>query len=966
MKFVTNMLVALAVLVGLAAEDSFGQQARITGTVTDAVTGEPLIGANIGLQGTNIGSITDIDGQYGIDVRTPRDYVMEVRFVGYQTQEFPITVVLGETIVQDVSLVPGIELDEIVVTTPGGAPVKKTDFPMPVEIYGAEELMSDVTTNSSGILRKKPGVDMQCTGIDRCETVLRGFNNAFSSATYLLTDYRQAAVPSLGVNIFSITPAQTLDVDRIQVVRGPASALYGAGVDAGVIHFFTKDAFRQPGTTIAVSGGERSFFSVEGRHAGRISDRVAYKITGIYGQADDWELDVSERADSIFARQECEGATDPQACFDAGGARTNDYRKINVNGTLQFKVGDSGEIVATGGYAGLDATVLSGIGTVQADNFGYTYGQLRYQTRSVNDAFFVQAYLNRNNAGDSFVYGSGINVVDKSIVYNLQAQYDRTFGRRHSLVGGVDLEFTRPDTEGRINGRNEDKDNTEEYGAYVQGQLEAHQRLVLTGALRGDYDSVSEEFRISPRAAATAHVGPGGREQEQTFRTSFNIAFSSPGVNSNFLDIVAGQIPGTDILVRGKGSAEGHSFRRNAQYGTFAPTDLVASSLLPTSLGQETPQGVFLQEIYGLVHAGLAAQDPNLVARQIEVALGLPTGALTAQTVQFLVGQLSPANTSVTGFAGGLLGVLNPTTGEISVVNEVQDIDPLKKTTTTTLELGYTGAFNFGDRGQGLVINIDGYYANKKDFVGPLLMETPFVLLPPNFETQLTTALATGIGANPVLTGALAQLGVSPAQAAALVVGFASDDLPSAVAIVETADNAVGAGNTPELMLSYRNFGDIKYWGVDASFELTASKALTFFGNVSFVDDDYFDEDEVGDEGLSVALNATKFKGRLGGQYNAPGGFYFNVAGRYTDEIPIQSGPYVGINCRLSLPDTENDCLESYFLLDVGAGYVFRNQLNGLRLDIAVNNVLDNSHREFIGAPKIGRMAIARLTYTIN
>ena len=84
------------------------------------------------------------------------------------------------------------------------------------------------------------------------------------------------------------------------------------------------------------------------------------------------------------------------------------------------------------------------------------------------------------------------------------------------------------------------------------------------------------------------------------------------------------------------------------------------------------------------------------------------------------------------------------------------------------------------------------------------------------------------------------------------------------------------------------------------------------------------------------------------------------VAARYTDDMPIQSGPYVGLNCRLATDLPLNDCLESYFLMDVGAGYVFRNQLNGLRLDVSVNNVLDERHREFVGAPKLGRMAMAR------
>ena len=975
MKLASILLTVLFVFMGIAASPASGQRASITGTVVDATDGEPLP-ANVVLVGTAIGTqASAIDGTYTVSGIEPGTYAVEFSLIGYITYSVPVTVTAGQTLTLEA------RLDETVldvggeVTVVGGVTQKREDFPMPMETVGTQEILSNLSTNSSMILRKKTGVDIQCTGVDRCETVLRGFNNAFSTTAYVLTDYRQAAVPSLGVNIYSITPAQTLDVERIEVVRGPASALYGAGVDAGVIHFFTKDPFTHPGTTIAFSGGERSYFGAELRHATKISDKLAFKVTGMYGQATDWELDpANDDADLIFAEQECAPTSDAAECIAAGGARNPDFQKLNANATIAYKAGRNSDLTVTGGYSALDATVLSGIGTLQADGFGYTYGQVRFQTRRPDkDGFFAQAYFNKNNTGDSFIYQTLQNVVDKSLLMNFQAQYDRTFGR-HSLVGGVDVQLTRPDTEGDINGRNEDRDNTDEVGAYLQGQVEVTPRFSLTGAVRGDYDSVSEEFQVSPRAAATLHFGPSNRPKAHTLRTSFNRAFSSPGTNSNFLDIVAGQVPGTGIVVRGMGSAFGHEWRRNAEYGSIAPTDLVASSLLPTSLGLDMPQGADLGEIYALVHAGLDAIPDEVLAQQIGAALGVP---LDAATTAALVGLLSPAATTVTGFSPGTLGILNPSTGSITADPELDltNIDPLGKTTTTTLELGYTGVFE--SVGEGLVINIDGYYSKRKDFVGPLLMETPFVLVL-GLASDLEDALATGIANNALLAGTLGSFGVSPEAAAALVVGFAEDDLPGAVGIVQPSDNnAVLTGAncpsagpevcTPELVLSYRNFGEIDYYGVDFGFELQASRALSFFGNMSIVSDDYFSAKELGeseDSGLALSTNSTKLKGRLGGQYTSPSGFYVNVAGRYTDEMPIRSGPYVGVNCRLDLPN--NDCLESFFLMDLGAGYVFRDQLDGLRLDVSVSNVLDNEHREFIGAPKLGRMAMARLTYTIK
>jgi iron complex outermembrane receptor protein len=67
--------------------------------------------------------------------------------------------------------------------------------------------------------------------------------------------------------------------------------------------------------------------------------------------------------------------------------------------------------------------------------------------------------------------------------------------------------------------------------------------------------------------------------------------------------------------------------------------------------------------------------------------------------------------------------------------------------------------------------------------------------------------------------------------------------------------------------------------------------------------------------------------------------------------FPVRSGPYVGD-------------VDDYDLVDVGAGYDLGKFTPGMSLDVLVQNLFDNEHREFIGAPKIGRLALARLNYT--
>ncbi len=908
------------------------QDATITGNVIDNEANEALPGANVVISNAAIqtGAATNSKGEFKVGKLPAGTYTVQISYIGYETKALSdITVSAGETKSLEVILaVQGIQFNPIAVSA-SKREEKTLDAPASISVLEAREITSLVASSSSSLLKNVTGIDVSSTGVDRQEIVLRGFNNAFSGAAYVLTDYRQAAAPSLAVNLHSIMPNMTVDLDRVEVVRGPGSALYGAGVDAGVVHYLTKGPFDYPGTTVSFAGGQQSMLAAQFRHAGAAGN-IGYKITGQYTQADDFSLDPNDPVDAALLAQDADGFT-----------RNNDFKKMNVNGLLEYRFSDETSLIANGGFSQLDATVLSGIGTLQADGFGYMYGQLRLKSGN----FFAQGYMNKNDAGDSFVYGSGQTVVDKSVQVNLQAQYDMEFmDGAEQVIVGVDYDRTTPDTEGTIYGRNEDRDLISETGVYVQSLTSLTEQLALTAGVRLDYNNIIEEIQFSPRVALVFKPTPSN-----SFRATFNRAFSSPGNNSNFLDIVARAAdPTLPIQMRGSGSAFGHTFDRNPAYASFAGSDLIAYSLNPATLGAQQPVGLPLDATYASVYAGLAA----IPIATLKAMLPAPLNGLPDANIAGLVALLDPSATQVNGFSQGVLGILNTSTLGVSVVGDVTDIAPLTETTTQTFELGYKGLL-----GEKLLFAVDGYYMNKKNFVGPLLMETPFVLVP-GLANDLNAALALGIANNAQLAGTLQALNLPASAVADLIVGLAADQLPSAstpVAIVTPNDNTPGLGEAPELMLAYRNFGNINLWGVDVSMQFLASERLSLFGNVSIVSDDFFDNEELDESGtdLSLALNAAAFKSKVGFAYSIPFGMSFNAAGRYIDAFPVQSGPYVGD-------------VDSYFLLDLGFGYDLGKMYTGMRFDVTIQNILNNEHREFIGAPEIGRLALARLSYTIR
>jgi iron complex outermembrane receptor protein len=241
---------------------------------------------------------------------------------------------------------------------------------------------------------------------------------------------------------------------------------------------------------------------------------------------------------------------------------------------------------------------------------------------------------------------------------------------------------------------------------------------------------------------------------------------------------------------------------------------------------------------------------------------------------------------------------------------------------------------------------------------------TPFVYLQgEGLSADLNAALQNVFvsSGDPALQGILQQLnaaGLPSEQVAGILAGMVGSAMgDQSIAVVQTDQPILQPGTADAIgaLATFQNFGDVDYWGLDMSLELLAAEHFTVFGNLSIVSDDLFDSKELGedDASLELALNASTFKTRFGGDYRFRSGFSLNAFGRYTKGFPVRSGTLFGE-------------IESYWVFDAGIGYNFEASIPGLRLGVSVQNILDNRHRQFVGAPKIGRVGLARLTYSFE
>ena len=109
--------------------------------------------------------------------------------------------------------------------------------------------------NSMALLDDVLGVQIDKQGANRTNISLRDNVDVFTTSTLIMLDYRTMNLAGLNFFDADASNLSNIDLERVEVVRGPASALYGPGVGAGVVHYLSKDPFKYPGSTILLQTG---------------------------------------------------------------------------------------------------------------------------------------------------------------------------------------------------------------------------------------------------------------------------------------------------------------------------------------------------------------------------------------------------------------------------------------------------------------------------------------------------------------------------------------------------------------------------------------------------------------------------------------------------------------------------------------------------------------------------------------
>ncbi len=257
----------------------------VGGTVLTDI-GDPLPGATIFIKGTYIGTSTNSEGQFRLEADFAKGPILlVVSFVGYENVELPLSEPDQAVVV---SLTPSvIALNETVVSA---SRVEESIMraPITIEKVSSRQIEQISTPEVLAGLGQFKGVDVNSASMLFTSISTRGFNTAKSERVVQLYDYADAQLPSLSLSPGNLLGIPELDMESVEVVHGPASALYGSNALNGVVLFNSKDPFVYEGFTARVRGGQRNFFDGQVRYARKLGQKWAFKVNASYVTALDW------------------------------------------------------------------------------------------------------------------------------------------------------------------------------------------------------------------------------------------------------------------------------------------------------------------------------------------------------------------------------------------------------------------------------------------------------------------------------------------------------------------------------------------------------------------------------------------------------------------------------------------------------------------------------------------------------
>jgi len=384
------------------------------------------------------------------------------------------------------------------VITVSRAEERITDAPAAVSVITADDLRQFGVTRLADAFRLVPGVDVFWQDAHASAVSARGYNSSLARTMQVLLDGRSVYDPLWGSVIWDSILVDMEDIDRIEVIRGPNAALYGANSFAGVINIITKRPDTVEGVTLSYRGGNDDYARGFGRYAGSVGN-LSYRISGSYHDDDG------------------HGGSDGDAYRDSSRNRHTETARLSYaipNGDVLDVWGGEGAVLQDVQY---QADALE-----DEERRRGAFGQIRYTGHTDMDGEYRIQYGNRR------WWTRAVWMYERPDVLTWNdVEFQHAFhpSDRHRLVWGLNYRSTECDSVNMgswATGVADHEVNDETRRVFVNETFYATDRWTLVGGAMYEDNTITGDD-VSPRASVLYSPVVG-----HTLRATWSRAFRTP------------------------------------------------------------------------------------------------------------------------------------------------------------------------------------------------------------------------------------------------------------------------------------------------------------------------------------------------------------------------------------------------------------------------------------------------------
>ena len=447
--------------------------------------------------------------------------------------------------------------DEVTVESASKVAGKLIDAPATMSVVTSEDLAAQPAQNMADTLRSVPGVNVIQMSARDINLSTRQATSTLATSQLVSVDGRSVYLDFFGLVLWDFVPSPTSgEIKQIEVVRGPASVVWGANAVNGVVNVITKTPREREGFGINLTGG---FFSRDdgsradegagGQYGGgfsyanAINDTWSYRLNAGYFHSDPLSRPIGSvpldchplgvvpcrtaSGAAVAGGVPIGGAPYPADASGPGAFENSGTSQPKFDLRVDQDFANGGRITYQGGYGGTTGMVHTGIGPFDLQSGSYmAYGRVVYNKGALRVSGFgnfVDAEAPNLIAFDPDTLAQVV-LKFKTQTYDFEIGNTNVLGGKHILTYGGNVRRNNFDIS-----LAQGPDRTE-YGAYGQWEYFVSKFRVAAGARVDKFGNIQDPV-FSPRVSVMFKPTP-----EQSIRVSYNRAFVSPSFINNYLN----------------------------------------------------------------------------------------------------------------------------------------------------------------------------------------------------------------------------------------------------------------------------------------------------------------------------------------------------------------------------------------------------------------------------------------------